>query len=40
RIGWGATAETLTPENLKRARQMSEAWDEGAPLCEVHPGHS
>ena len=40
RIGWGATAETLTAENLMRARQMSEAWDERAPLCEVHPGHS
>jgi zinc/manganese transport system ATP-binding protein len=38
RIGWGATGDTLTAENLLRARQMSEAWDEGAPLCDVHPG--
>jgi zinc/manganese transport system ATP-binding protein len=34
-IGWGATAQTLTSENLARARRMSEAWDESAPLCEV-----
>ena len=32
-IGWGDTAEVLTPENLQRARQMSEAWDESADIC-------
>lgn len=32
-IGWGGTAEVLTPENLQRARQMSEAWDESADIC-------
>ncbi|MGO9580812.1 MAG: ABC transporter, partial [Desulfobaccales bacterium] len=32
-IGWGDTAEVLTPENLQRARQMSEAWDESAEVC-------
>ena len=36
-IGWGATKDTLTTENLLRARHMSEAWDENAPLCDVHP---
>lgn len=32
-IGWGDTAEVLIPENLQRARQMSEAWDESADIC-------
>ena len=32
-IGWGDTAEILTPENLQLARHMSEAWDESAPAC-------
>ena len=32
-IGWGNTAEVLTPENLQLARQMSEAWDESAAAC-------
>jgi zinc/manganese transport system ATP-binding protein len=32
-IGWGNTAEVLTPENLQLARRMSEAWDETAPAC-------
>jgi len=32
-IGWGDTAEVLTPENLQQARQMSEAWDESAEVC-------
>jgi zinc/manganese transport system ATP-binding protein len=36
-LGWGATEDTLTTENLLRARHMSEAWDEHAPLCDVHP---
>jgi zinc/manganese transport system ATP-binding protein len=34
-IGWGATAEILTPENLQRARRMSEAWDESAQVCRI-----
>jgi zinc/manganese transport system ATP-binding protein len=34
-IGWGATGDTLTTDNLQRARRMSEAWDEHAPLCDV-----
>lgn len=32
-IGWGATAEILTSENLELARRMSEAWDEEAEVC-------
>lgn len=32
-IGWGRTAETLTPANLERARNVAEAWDEGAEVC-------
>lgn len=35
-IAWGQTAQVLTPENLQRARQMAEAWDEQALLCEVN----
>ena len=33
-IAWGLTAEVLKPENLLRARQMAEAWDDDAPWCE------
>lgn len=32
-IAWGPTARVLTAENLARARNLSEAWDEGAPVC-------
>lgn len=32
-IGWGDTQEVLTPENLRLARLMSEAWDETAAAC-------
>jgi len=34
-VGWGETAEVLTTENLQRARQMSEAWDEEAEVCRL-----
>jgi zinc/manganese transport system ATP-binding protein len=37
-IGWGATATVLTPENVARARGMTEAFDDSAPLCETSPG--
>jgi zinc/manganese transport system ATP-binding protein len=33
-VAWGPTAEVLRAENLFRARQMAEAWDEDAPACE------
>jgi zinc/manganese transport system ATP-binding protein len=33
KIFWGATAEALSPENLRRARRMIEAFDERASAC-------
>lgn len=40
-VAWGEARETLTPENLLRARRFHEAWDENAPWCgpEGHHGH-
>ncbi|MBL8707346.1 MAG: ABC transporter ATP-binding protein [Rhodospirillales bacterium] len=35
-LGWGATAEVASPQNLLRARRMSEAWDDAADTCHVH----
>lgn len=34
-IAFGATAAVLTPANLRRAMNMREAFDEGAPWCEA-----
>lgn len=36
-VAWGDTAAVLSPENLLKARAMSEAWDEAAPVCEERP---
>jgi zinc/manganese transport system ATP-binding protein len=33
-VAWGRTSETLSPENLLKARRMSEAFDEQAGICE------
>ena len=33
-VAWGDTAETLSPENLLKARRMSEAFDDRAGICE------
>lgn len=33
-VAWGKTAETLSPENLLKARRMSEAFDDRAGVCE------
>ncbi|MBV7427079.1 MULTISPECIES: zinc ABC transporter ATP-binding protein AztA [unclassified Acidovorax] len=33
-VAWGPTAEVLHAEHLFRARQMAEAWDDDAALCE------
>jgi zinc/manganese transport system ATP-binding protein len=33
-IAWGPTAQVLRAEHWFRARQMAEAWDEAAALCE------
>ncbi len=38
-VAWGATRETLRPENLLRARRFDEAWHEDAPWCEPIDGH-
>jgi zinc/manganese transport system ATP-binding protein len=38
-IAWGRSAEVLTPENLKRARQTAEYWDDRAPWC-IRPPES
>jgi len=38
-VAWGATRETLRPENLLRARRFDEAWHEDAPWCEPDDGH-
>ena len=32
-VAWGSTSEVLTPDNLMRARELQEAWDEQAPVC-------
>jgi len=32
-VCWGKTAEILTPENLDKAKLMSEAWNEAATVC-------
>ena len=34
-VAWGATDTVLTPANLQRAKAMSEAQDDHAPICEV-----
>ncbi len=33
-VAFGRTHDVLTPVNLQRARQMTEAWDESAPVCQ------
>lgn len=38
-VAWGATAQVMTESNLARARNMAEAWDQQAGLCEIdEPG--
>jgi zinc/manganese transport system ATP-binding protein len=32
-VAWGPTAAVLRSENLQRAHQMAERWDEAAPTC-------
>ncbi|MEO5808166.1 zinc ABC transporter ATP-binding protein AztA [Devosia sp.] len=38
-IAWGDTATTLRPENLLKARQMTEAWDANAPWHDIGEDH-
>jgi zinc/manganese transport system ATP-binding protein len=33
-VAWGSTAQVLRAEHLFKARQMAEAWDEGAAICQ------
>lgn len=35
-LGFGPTAEVLTPERLARARTLAESFDEHAPVCHRH----
>lgn len=35
-VAWGTLPGVLAAENLLRARQFQEAWDEQAPWCETH----
>ncbi len=37
-LAWGPTAEVLRAENLFRARQMAERWDDSAPFCDEATG--
>lgn len=38
-VAWGPTPEVLTPDNLARAGNFQEAWDENAGRCvELSPG--
>ncbi len=37
-IAWGPSADVLRPENLFRARQMAEAWDDRAEPCRRSAG--
>ena len=34
-VAWGATADVLTPDNWRKARQMCEAFDDQAQACVV-----
>ena len=36
-VAWGETREVLTPDNLQRARHMSEAWSAEAEDCRREP---
>jgi zinc/manganese transport system ATP-binding protein len=33
-VAWGPTRQVLTPKHLAEARQLTEAWDEQAEVCE------
>jgi len=35
-IAWGEAQKALSPQNLLRARQFHEAWDDDAPWCGPH----
>ncbi|MGB6769996.1 MAG: ABC transporter, partial [Methyloceanibacter sp.] len=33
-VAWGPTRQVLTAKHLAKARQLTEAWDEHAEICE------
>jgi len=37
-VAWGPTAEVLTSDNLMKAREMCEAFDDGAAACAEDAG--
>ncbi|WP_298965659.1 zinc ABC transporter ATP-binding protein AztA [uncultured Methylobacterium sp.] len=37
-VAWGDTASVLTAPNLRRARNLCEAWDDAAPVCRAEAG--
>jgi len=39
-VAWGDARQTLSAENLLRARQFHEAWDENAPWCATGAAHA
>lgn len=39
-VAWGDARNTLSPENLLRARQFHEAWHEDAPWCDPQDNHN
>lgn len=39
-VAWGEARKTLAPDNLLRARQFHEAWDENAPWCAPEEAHN
>jgi zinc/manganese transport system ATP-binding protein len=39
KVAWGQTAESLSPENMLRARRFHEAWEDDAPWCETSDHH-
>jgi zinc/manganese transport system ATP-binding protein len=34
-VAWGQTAQVMIPAHLSQARNMAQAWNDTAPLCEV-----
>jgi len=39
-VAWGATAQVLTDDNLRRARALAEAWDDNAEICHTDEAHA
>lgn len=34
-VAWGDTSSVLTADNLQRARQLNQSWDDQAPWCDI-----